>query len=231
MRPRAGLLIFSFTASILFGAAPRAPAQTAVDGRVWVGVTLQERSGTTSPWRWSVETQLRTRDGLDAVDVFTVRPSIGYDLTRRSSVWLGYAESPSFPAAGGVRQEHRLFEQYVWSGAAAGGTLSSRSRLEQRRIETDSALAWRLREQVRFARPVGNGSRTSLVVWDEFTAHLRTTTLTTRGMDQNRVFAGLSRSLPTTARVEAGYLNQFIKGHGSPNRMNHILLATLALTY
>ncbi len=216
---------------VLLAAVSPAAAQTIVDERVWLGLSIQERSGTARPWRWAVETQLRTRDGVDTVDVFTVRPSIGYDLTSRSSIWLGYVASSMFPDIGGVRQEHRLVQQYTWIAPASRGTLSSRVRLEERFIEGDGPAAWRVRELVRYVRPVSSGSRTSWVAWDELLVHLRTTTHTTRGVDQNRVFLGLSRSFGSSMRIEAGYLNQFINGHEIQNRMNHILSVSLALTY
>ena len=35
-------------------------AQTINDGRLWVNLTVQERAGTESPWRWYFEFQGRT---------------------------------------------------------------------------------------------------------------------------------------------------------------------------
>ncbi|MFN2447195.1 MAG: DUF2490 domain-containing protein, partial [Vicinamibacterales bacterium] len=75
-------------------------AQTIQDGRTWWNVTLQEQAGTTSPWRWYFEVQGRMRDGVDALDQLLVRPAVGYDLTSRSSVWIGYGYTPGFPASG-----------------------------------------------------------------------------------------------------------------------------------
>jgi len=58
-------------------------AQTITDGRVWWNVTVQERAGTKSPWRWYMETQGRHRDGTSDVDQMLLRPAVGYDLTSR----------------------------------------------------------------------------------------------------------------------------------------------------
>ena len=201
------------------------------DERVWVGVTLQERTGTASPWRWQVETQLRMRNWVGAVDLFAVRSLVGYDLTSKSSVWLGYAETPTFPVTGGVRQEHRLYQQYLWTSRVAGGTLSLRGRFEQRAIETNSAMAFRIRGQVRYTRPFKAGSHTSLVVYDEVTAHLRQTSITGKGFDQHRVFGGLIQAMGTMTRIEAGYINQYINGHGQSARMNHIVTTTVTLAF
>jgi hypothetical protein len=218
-------------AAVIAGMPAPASAQVVTDERVWVGITLQERSGTSSPWRWQVETQVRTRDWFGAVDLFAVRPLLGYDLTAKSSVWLGYAETPTFPVTGGVRQEHRLYQQYIWTSRTAGGNLSLRGRIEERAIESDSAMAFRVRGQVRYTRPFKPGSHTSLVFYDEVSAHLRQTRITSKGFDQNRGFAGLSQAIGTLTRVEAGYINQLINGHGLPDRMNHIVTATVTLAF
>lgn len=209
----------------------QASAQLMTDERVWVGLTLQERSGTSSAWRWQVETQLRTRDGVDEVDLFAVRPIVGYDLTRKSSIWLGYAETPTFPASGGVRQEHRLYQQYVWASRVHAGNLSVRGRIEERAIENNSGLAWRIRGLIRYTRPLTAGSQTSLVFFDEVTAHLRQTTLTVKGFDQHRIFAGISQAFSATVRLETGYLNRLINGHTLPDRMDHVLSATVTLAF
>jgi len=202
-----------------------------VDQRVWWNVTAQERGATESPWRWYVELQGRMRDGVDALDQLLARPAIGYDLNARSSVWLGYGYTPAFPSAGGVVTENRAWQQYLWNGPAAGGTLASRSRLEERSIEGNEALAWRFRQQVRVTRAVSSGGRATAIVWDEVFVHLNATRRTGRGFDQNRVFGGIGLGLDSHARIEIGYMNQFINGHGGPDRMHHILSGVLTLTF
>ena len=92
-------------------------------------------------------------------------------------------------------------------------------------------MAFRVRGQIRYTRPFKPGSHTSLVFYDEASAHLRRTTFTGKGFDQNRGFAGLSQAIGTQARVEAGYVNQFINGHLLPDRMNHIITATVTLAF
>jgi hypothetical protein len=204
-----------------------ASAQTVTDERIWLGLIVQERSGTASPWRWTVESLLRTRDGAGTLDVIGLRPILGYDLTDRSTVSAGYAWSPSFPAAGGTSIEQRLFEQYIWSGRLQRYAVSSRSRLEQRFIEGNSGVLVRFRQQVRVSRPIRAGSRLSISVYDEFFVHLNDTTRAPRGIDQNRIFGGLGVAFSGAARLEAGYLNQFSPGHGRAARMNHVLSAVM----
>jgi hypothetical protein len=208
-----------------------AAAQVITDGRLWTNLSVQERPGTDSPWRWSGEFVLRTRDGVDDLDVLVWRGLVGYDLTDRSSAWMGFAVIPSFPVTGGTLIEKRLFEQYLWSGRGLGGTLALRTRLEQRWAEQNSGLAWRVRQQVRYVRPFTSGSHYALVATEEFIAHVNETARYDQGFDQNRVFGGISRTVNAKLRFEAGYLNQFQHSLVGPNRLNHILSIATAMTF
>ena len=208
-----------------------ATAQVVTDGRLWTNLSIQERQGTDSPWRWSGEFVLRTRDGVDDLDVLVLRGLLGYDLTSRSSTWMGFAVVPSFPVGGGTLVEKRLFEQYLWSGHSLGGSVALRTRLEQRWAETNNGLAWRVRQQVRYVRPFSPGSPYSFVATEEFIAHLNDTTRYDRGFDQNRAFGGISRTVNAKMRFEAGYLNQYQDSLMGPDRLNHILSITTAITF
>ena len=200
-----------------------ASAQVITDERLWTNVSVQERSGTESPWRWAGEFVLRTRDGVDDLDVVVSRGIIGYDLTDRSSGWVGFAVIPSFPDLGGTVVEKRLFQQYLWSGRGLGGTVTLRTRFEQRWTEGNTGLAWRVRQQVRFSRPFAPRSRFSWVGTEEIHFHTNDTARYDRGFDQNRVFGGISRTVKQNVRFEIGYLNQYSHSVTGPNRMNHIL--------
>ncbi len=210
-------LVASFCSSL------PASAQVLTDERLWANLSLQERQGTESPWRWSSEFVLRTREGIEEVDVFVIRGLVGYDVTEHSSTYVGFALIPSFPASGGTLLEKRLFQQYLWSGHGLGGTLSLRTRLEQRWSESNSGLAVRVRQQIRYTRPIVPRSRLSLVGWEEIFVHTNATTRYDRGLDQNRVFGGVSRTVNEKLRFEVGYLNQFSHSVSGPNRINHIL--------
>lgn len=216
--------------ALVCGGASLASAQTNTDERVWAGLALQARPGTTSRWRGTFETQVRSRDGVDALEQWYVRPSVTYDVSTHASVWLGYAFFRTTPASGGALTEHRLAQQFLWSHPAAGGTFAWRSRLEQRNMEGNDHTAWRLRQQLRFSRPVRARSDWSIVVWDEVSAHLNQTRRTARGFDQNRVFVGIAFMFQPRARLEVGYQNQFVYSKLGAHRRNHILSGVLTLT-
>jgi len=62
------------------------------------------------------------RDGIDALDQLLVRPAAGYDLTTRSSVWIGYGYTPGFPVSDGVLSENRAWHSTASVGLVAHTT-------------------------------------------------------------------------------------------------------------
>lgn len=223
-----------FLLTLMVAQAATASAQAASDGRVWWNLTLQERAGTASPWRWYFELQGRTRDGVDDMDQLLVRPAVGFDLTTRSSLWAGYGYTPSYPPDADVLHEHRAWQQYLWAGRLSRPVLQVqwRSRLEERWIEGNGETAWRYRQFARLTRPLGaRADGPTLVAWDELFVHLNTTSRTVSGFDQNRFFVGLGIGVGPRSRLELGYLNQAIDSARGPDRRNHILLGFLNATF
>jgi hypothetical protein len=212
------ILILAGAIAIL--AAGTASAQTVTDARVWTSLTVQGRPAA-GPWRWTMETILRTREGVSDIDTLVLRPAVGYAIGARTTISAGYAHSAAFLAAGGVSNEHRIFQQLLWQRSGAW-TIGLRTRFEQRFLEGNSGTSLRARQQIRISRPLASASRWTVVGWDEVSVHLNTTARFTQGVDQNRAFAGLGRTLSRQARIEVGYLNQFVVG-GDPNRVNHVL--------
>ena len=129
--------------------------------------------------------------------------------------------------AGGVLHENRIVEQLTWGA----GAISLRTRVEERSIENNSGTSMRVRQQLRYSRPLSAGGRTSFVGWDEASFHANTTTRNARGFDQNRAFAGIGRPLGGLARLEIGYLNQYLRSRTAPNHLNHVLSAIVTLAF
>jgi len=226
-----------FAAVILFstlaGAAGTVQAQTVTDERVWFSLPVQGHIGSEeSLWRWSMETVMRSRNGIDELDTLTLRPSVTYNVTSRASVSGGYALVTGFPVTGGTLTEHRVHGQFVWTQPGSAGTLTLRTRIENRWIETNSGPIGRLRQQIRFSRPLRQGARMSIVGSDELIVHLNDTSRIASGVEQNRAFAGISTAMTPVVRVEVGYLNQYLPGHrGVADRMNHVLSSSMAISF
>ena len=223
-------LLFVCTLLCLF--ATDARAQTVTDERVWFTLTLQEPGNAGSPWRWTFESYFRSREGVDELDSMGFRPTVIYALNPHWSVGGGYAFVPQFPVTGGTLIDNRLYGQVGWTAAVGGGTLSLRTRMEVRFVESNSGAAGRFRQQARFTHPFRKGSRFSWGGYDELFVYTNGTTLAARGVDSNRIYAGLAMAMPHSTRLEAGYLNQFSPGHrGARDRMYHILSSTLTVSF
>ncbi len=230
------------SASVVAFCAMGAPARAAdEDFRIWENVTTIAKLGSIDPslekWRLWMESQGRFRDDARTADQALGRGGIGYALSDRVSLWLGYAHIATFPEGAKTQHENRIWQQVLLTDKALFGDLTSRTRLEQRFIQNVTPVEWRLREFLRFSHPLGDGSPLSLVLWDEVFVRLNSTTPSTRfGFDQNRAFAGLGYTFSEKARVEIGYMNQLIlarvvsrQEQKFDQRMNHILSVSLFL--
>jgi hypothetical protein len=205
-----------------------AHAETDEDGRLWINLSAQgEVSGN---WGWYFEVQPRWREEGEQFDQLLVRPAISYRLDQRSSLWLGYGRVVSHPAAGGTVDEDRLWQQLLhqfspWHGV----TLSSRTRLEQRWVESGEETGYRLRQMLRATHPLPGVENASVVLWDEVFLNANDTDWGARsGFDQNRFFAGLGYAFTPHAKAEAGYLNQYVNT-AATDRMHHVL--SVAVNY
>ena len=217
---------------VFFLFATDARAQTVTDERAWFTLTMQEPGNAGSPWRWTVETYFRSRNGVDEMDSMGLRPTLTYAVTPHWSVGGGYAYVPLFSTTGGTLLENRGFGQISWSKTVAGGTLALRSRIEARFVESNSGAAGRFRQQVRITHAFRKGSRLSWSAYDEILVHTNSTTRAARGLDSNRLYGGVQIAMPLSLRVDMGYLNQFIAGqNGAPDRMNHILSSGLTASF
>lgn len=212
--------------------AAAAAQDTITDERVWFTLNLQERGSPDSPWRWTFETIVRSRDGVNEVDTLSLRPTVIYSLDKHSSVGGGYALAPMFPAAGGAIIEQRAYGQYGFTSGLAGGTFTYRTRMEARFIEGNDGTLVRFRNQARYTHPFRQGSKVAWIAYDELLVHLTDSRLRPKGVDHNRIFGGLQIAAWPSGRVEAGYLNQFLPGHrGAADRMNHVLSTVLAISF
>ena len=225
----------------LLPAATVSPAHAQEDFRIWENITGIVNLGSVDKrldkWRWWVEGQGRFRDSGRAADQGLARTGLGYQLTEKASIWLGFAYVGTYPQGRKNFDEYRIWQQLLLTDKTSFGDLTSRTRLEQRFIEDINPVEWRFREFVRFSRPIYEGSPISLVLWDEVFVRLNSTNAQNRfGFDQNRGFAGLGYTFSKQVRVEVGYMNQFIltrtvsrREQRFDQRMNHILSISMFL--
>jgi hypothetical protein len=208
----------------------------------WNAIFLQ---GKIAPnWGWSFESQLRLNEGWaygtstpNSLETrgnrLLLRPALRW-LPRGDNslqVALGYGWVPNLSPE---RMENRLWEQVLLQGGKIEQEWAwqTRARLEQRHIEYTTGIAHRVRAMVRAARLVPD-SRLGVAIWDEVFINLNSPTKgPVSGFDQNRLFVGPMAQVAPGARVEMGYLNNFIaRGSAASSAMTHILMTAVNLDF
>jgi hypothetical protein len=228
-------IIFIGTASFVVSPVP-ARSATIEDFNTWVhlsvtGTLLPEEAGG-SRWRYIIDSPSRFGDQARKYSQVVGRAGLGYTLNPQWSLWAGYSYSHTdIPYARVPFGEHRAFQQLLWTGRTGRFTLGARHRLEERFPQTGNDMGVRLRHQFRVSHPVGQSKALSWVAWEEVFLNLnRTDYGARRGLDQNRLFAGIGWKLSETLRSEAGYLHHFNQRPGGPDRVNHVLAFSVALS-
>jgi hypothetical protein len=215
----------------------QAQAQTAEDFQTWGNITATGNLGIIQPelknFNYWLEGQ--GRFGLNTSDLSQamLRAGLGYQLNKQTSIWLGYAWVPTdAPFTKTAFDEHRIWQQLLWSDKFSFGALTSRSRMEQRFIPTGSQVGWRFRQMLKLSVPWSFAPAFSFVASDEYFVNLNKTNYgADDGFDQNRVFAGIGYNFNQPIKTEIGYMNQYIRRANNPDRMDHILSVNLYLNY
>lgn len=228
MRHRAlAILALPVAALIALHAGPAA-AQTRQDEQAWINVTAT--GSISDDLVYFAEVQPRIGDGISRLDQLIARGAIGWKLSPTVTIYQGYGHIVSPVENGRDVNEERSFQQLNLALAKPwGGDLASRTRLEQRWRSDGSDTGWRLREMLRYEKPIKPGSDAfnALVHAEAFVALNSTDWGTQAGFDQLRTFVGAEIGLPGTSTIEAGYLNQVIDQRGGRTRINHVVSLTL----
>jgi hypothetical protein len=223
----------SVTPLLVALAALAAPASAAAhdDRQVWTAAfasgPVQEGSRVLA---W-FDGHARFREEGERLDVTIVRPGIGWRVSPRLDLWAGYAHV-TLRRPGPDGEEHRAWQQATYPIAdIAGGRLTGRTRLEQRFREGGDDTGLRLRQFVRWSRPIA-ASDVSVVVSNETFIGINDTDWgQADGYDQNRAFVGLGWQVAPKLRLEAGYMNQHIDVSSGPDRRNDNLLVSAFATF
>lgn len=205
-----------------------AMAQTRQDEQLWVNLTAM--GSVKDDLVYFAEVQPRVGDGLSRIDQALFRGAIGWKFSPKITLYQGYAHVV-VPIEGGKDvNEERSFQQLNWAlGRPWRGELSSRTRLEQRWRSDGDDMGWRLREMIRYEKPLKPGSDAvnALVYAEGFVALNDTDWGARGGFDQLRSFIGAEVGLPGASTLEIGYLNQVIDQTRGRTRINHVASLTL----
>jgi hypothetical protein len=205
-----------------------ANAQTRHDAGGWLAIFGNGpfNSHEESPLRWWFDGQSRFLDDAGGFNQLLIRPGVGYAIHEDHTLWLGYAyiQTDSVSQKEGI-DEHRMWQQWMYTPKVDDWSFVVRSRLEERWVETGNDIGLRFRQFARAQYNLTDTPQWSLIGWDEAFFHLNDTDWGARaGFDQNRAFVGIGfKPSPDGFRYEIGYLNQFIYRRDRDNVMNHIL--------
>jgi hypothetical protein len=223
-------------AALLLGTALPQPASAEVesDHGAWLMLlgqgTFESAHPRMSRLLWWIDLHGRFFDATDGYGQSIVRPALGWAFTDRVAAHVGYGWIRDSPAAGADRDEHRIFQQLIWKPKIAGIATQSRTRLEQRFVETGNDIGWRLRQFIKLTWPVPGIERLALAAYDEVFFALNDTDWgANAGFDQNRFFVGPQWRFDSKGRVkgEIGYLNRYSRRQGRPDVLDHLVSVNL----
>lgn len=180
------------------------------------------------------DAQFRTQDNWDGIRNVLIRPGITYFINNNNDLTLGYlftqTDTRLIGAADNTLTEHRIWQQYIHKHRISSIYLSHRFRLEQRFMERtgkDVLFAQRLRYFVRSLLPLQKPAQTFdkglfAALQDEVFFNIQNKSgLNGSLFDQNRAYLAIGYRFSKKLDVEAGYMNQSLKGTVS-NTVNHI---------
>jgi hypothetical protein len=215
----------------VFGAATWAgPAQAREDSQIWSTNTLNVKLS--DKWRLQQEFTFRfsdNRNGLYEIESVTL---LGYRIAKDVTVAAGYVHNPQYADGDFTVMEHRAREQVSFDNVAkiGAGKLSARMRTEQRWRDHVDGTGWRMRPYVKFSLPLGQGSKTSLVLASETFVNLNTTPFQKQdGLDRMRNFIGINTPVLKNLSAEFGYLNQHGFVRGGEDTSDHVASVSLSL--
>lgn len=223
---RAHLLL---AATCLAISAGRAAAEPVQDGQLWINTTV---FGSIGDVAFFAEAQPRIGNGMSRLDQLILRPAVGWKVNESLILYQGYAYVEDHGTPGRVGIEDRSFQEINWKiGEIVGVKVSSRTRFEQRWQSTGRDVGFRLRENLRFAKPLSEAKDSVAAVGStELFVTLNDTDWAGRaGFDRIRTFVGLELPIGGQSTVEIGYMNQTARTSASAVELDHILLLNLLI--
>lgn len=178
-------------------------------------------------WLFAFDAQARYVDVGSGINTWLLRPSVGYELGEDTRIWIGYAHFRARTRSGTLADEDRIWEQVDWKTSVAGdGDLSLRLRLEHRFSSLGDDTRHVARLMAKYARPLGNSGRRSLVLAAESFFDLNSSDIGgDTGMFQGRLAGGLAWKTGQDTTLEIGYMYQHAFVEIGPDRANHVAIA------
>lgn len=221
------LRLAAIAATLLLLSSGSAAARIQQDHGAWLmwlaQGSFEEASPRLSNLVWWFDGHARFFARTDGYGQSIVRPAIGWRFNEQWTAHLGYGWIRNSAPGQADVDEQRIFQQVIWKPLIEAVSLQSRTRLEQRFVQTGNDTGWRLREFVKVTWPLPGLDRLALAAYDEIFFALNDTDWGARtGFDQNRLFAGPQWRFGSSGiRAEIGYLNVIVNRPGD-DVMSHL---------
>jgi uncharacterized protein DUF2490 len=209
------------------GTAATATGETTTDEGVWTAVSLRSWVSADAAWRWTADSLVRSRNGVQTFDFVLGHVMVTREVTPRVGVGFGYGVGAGFPESGALR-EQRLTQQFTWS-RGLHTRLSVRSLVEERFI-AGHAMVLRAREQVRVVWPLAGQGRLRGVLSEEVSVQADSRALTSPRLNSSQAFVGIGRTLTPRSAMEVGYLHSYSIAGANRRQRSHALSASLAVS-
>ncbi len=205
------------------------------DNAFWGIVSTGDRirqDGADTRWRYGFAAQWRSFQRGSGSDQYLLRSSMGYDIRTGMTLWAGFDYFQTDPDGGSTRFERRYWEQFSWAAHRWDwGSLSLRSRLEQRDLENTTEISHRFRQLAQLSIPLQNSSMTAILSAEHMTNLNDTDSGARSGFDQLRSYAGLRVPLGGKTSLEGGYMHQYINRPVGNYAVNHTAMLHLRFSF
>ena len=205
-------------------------AQTKQENSGWL--FLLNSTKFSEKWGMHLDVQVRSTDNWGAVKNVLFRPGITYFIDKQQNVTAGYLlASTDFGATTLIEQ--RIWEQYILTHKINSVFTTHRFRLEQRFLDQpNDNFAQRLRYFIRLIKPLQKTEQAFtkgafLALQNEVFLNIQNKERINNNLfDQNRLYLAGGYRFSKKMDLEAGYLNQAIKGK-TRNTVNNIVQLAL----
>ena len=205
-------------------------AQTKQENSGWL--FLLNSTKFSEKWGMHLDVQVRSTDNWGAVKNVLFRPGITYFIDKQQNVTAGYLLA-STDLGATTLIEQRIWEQYILTHKINSVFTTHRFRLEQRFLDQpNDNFAQRLRYFIRLIKPLQKTEQAFtkgafLALQNEVFLNIQNKERINNNLfDQNRLYLAGGYRFSKKMDLEAGYLNQAIKGK-TRNTVNNIVQLAL----
>lgn len=166
----------------------------------------------------------RLLDNTTDISQFILHSVFGYKINDNVSFWQGHAWSTTYDPR--FRREQRFYQEVIVEKEFSRFDIENRFRLDERFIQNAGSVVIRPRFRLKTTIPITKDKKWNLVFFDELFVNLNTASSgPQRGINQNRIYAGIKKIINKNIALEGGYQLQHINSPAPKiDKFNHFIL-------